>query len=297
MARHRREAPLEGLSNFSTPEPLPPSVRARAKQRFYSIIHHFKEVEPAQRSYPGYSRALLVRYLYEYSRSEISQDMVLRAFFDAMGLDMEVGNIDFDHDGDQLRESLASFAEFLIQGNNATDDEGRQIQGQKFVRLEVAHIVPHDLTQADSNNELNESKQAALRILNMVDHNISHPINGFSIGREFNAMSLASNLLIYFGKFQIFFDPVLREEHTYRIDAFLPSFILAEFQIPATRTLYPLHDRSIEPPSPRLLALHRAIAYILHLSRAGEYIDKILRDMEELVTLRLGGWLTGVANA
>ncbi|KAK2791192.1 hypothetical protein FQN53_006030 [Emmonsiellopsis sp. PD_33] len=268
MARHRHEASLEGLSNFSTPEPLPPS------------------------------------------------DMVLRAFFDAMGLDMQVGNIDFDHDGDQLRENRASFAEFLMaiarvqqQGNNATDDEGRQIQGQKFVRLEVAHIVPHDLTQADSNNELNEPKQPALRILNMVDHNISHPINGFSIGREFNAMSLASNLLIYFGKFQIFFDPVLREEHTYHIDTFLLSFILAEFQIPATRTLYPLHDRSIEP-SPRLLALHRAIAYILHLSSAGEYIDMILRDMEELgtregggtelsrlVTLRLGGWLTGAADS
>ncbi|KAK2798503.1 hypothetical protein FQN51_007657 [Onygenales sp. PD_10] len=221
MARHRHEASLEGLSNFSTPEPLPPS------------------------------------------------DMVLRAFFDAMGLDMQVGNIDFDHDGDQLRENLASFAEFLM----------------------------------------NEPKQPALRILNMVDHNISHPINGFSIGREFNAMSLASNLLIYFGKFQIFFDPVLREEHTYHIDTFLLSFILAEFQIPATRTLYPLHDRSIEP-SPRLLALHRAIAYILHLSSAGEYIDMILRDMEELgtregggtelsrlVTLRLGGWLTGAADS
>jgi hypothetical protein len=38
---------------------------------------------------------------------------------------------------------------------------------------------------------------------------------------------------------------------------------------------------SIDPPAERLLALHSAIAHILYLSGAGDYIEKILRDMEE----------------
>ncbi|KAI3335905.1 hypothetical protein F4824DRAFT_462853, partial [Ustulina deusta] len=36
-----------------------------------------------------------------------------------------------------------------------------------------------------------------------------------------------------------------------------------------TRTLYPTPTRAIYPPSPRLLAIHHAIAHILHLSAAG----------------------------
>ena len=38
---------------------------------------------------------------------------------------------------------------------------------------------------------------------------------------------------------------------------------------------------SIDPPSERLLTLYSAIRHILHLSGAGDYIQVILRDMEE----------------
>ena len=34
-------------------------------------------------------------------------------------------------------------------------------------------------------------------------------------------------------------------------------------------------------PAPRLLRIHRAVAGILHLSAAGEYIDNIVRESEE----------------
>lgn len=62
--------------------------------------------------------------------------------------------------------------------------------------------------------------------------------------------------------------------------------------------------RTVDPPSPRLLDVHRAFALIMELSGAGEYIEKFIRDMEELdvredgsthlgylAGLRLGGWL------
>lgn len=145
-------------------------------------------------------------------------------------------------------------------------------------------------------------------ILNMFDCDVSHLIDGVNIDRPFNAMSLTRDLHTHFGNFTVFFESVPGQEHTYRIDTFLPPGILPD--IPVTRTLYLTNNRSIEPPSPRLLALHHAIACILHLSGAGEYIDNILREMEEtgiqedgstelgrIVKLRLGGWLDGAVDA
>lgn len=86
----------------------------------------------------------------------------------------------------------------------------------------------------------------------------------------------------------------------------MPAMAAAQFGIPVTRTLFVTDTHTIDPPSPRLLAVHRAIAHILHLSGAGRYIDHVLRDMETnlvradgsselglLVGLRLGGWVAG----
>lgn len=117
-------------------------------------------------------------------------------------------------------------------------------------------------------------------ILNMFDCNVSHLIDGVEIDRPFNAMSLTRDLHDHFGDFAIYFEPIPGQEHTYRIETYLPPGILQD--IPVTRKLHLMDDGSIDPPLPRLLAIHSAIAHILHLSGAGEYIDKILRDMEAL---------------
>jgi hypothetical protein len=137
----------------------------------------------------------------------------------------------------------------------------------------------------------------------MFDNEVIHLIEGDDIDRPRNAITLTRDLHLYFGNFDIFFEAIPgQEQHTYRIRSFLPPLITPGF--PIVRTLYLTKDRNIEPPSPRLLDLHRAIAHILHLSAAGDYIARILRDMRwkdiradgstelgHLVSLRLGGWL------
>lgn len=75
-------------------------------------------------------------------------------------------------------------------------------------------------------------------------------------------------------------------------------------RFPVARTHCEAPNRNIDLP-PRPLAIHRAIALILHLSD----IDHILRDMEDpmvksdgttelwhLVTLRLGGSWNGIKD-
>ena len=94
MAWNRYQALLEYIINFSGPKPLAADQRARAKHIFYSIVTHFRAAEASD---AAYSRPLLVRYTYEYSRSELSQDAFLRAFFDFIGLDIAA-----EHDPDLL---------------------------------------------------------------------------------------------------------------------------------------------------------------------------------------------------
>ncbi|KHN98980.1 uncharacterized protein MAM_03442 [Metarhizium album ARSEF 1941] len=188
-------------------------------------------------------------------------------------------------------------------GGDAVDDQGSPLLGETFEALEVAHILPHSLTQRNPGSELDKSRIATLEILNMFDSDVAYLIEGPEIDRPRNALSLTHNLHLFFGEFKIFFEPVEDLANTYKIDTFLPYLILNGL-LPKTRTLFITEQHTIDPPSPRLLAIHRAIAHILHLSAAGLYIERILQDAEDeivradgstaldkLVQLRLAGWV------
>ncbi|RYO88588.1 hypothetical protein DL763_005932 [Monosporascus cannonballus] len=200
------------------------------------------------------------------------------------------------------REAISRFDR---NGDDAQDDDGALLSGEtSFEVLEVAHMLPHSLTKVDIGLQMDPSKEAALAVLNMFDNGIRHLIEGVDIDRPRNAITLTHSLHNLFGDFKIFFEPVPggEQSHTYQIDSFLPTYVSRTLGLPLTRTLYLTSDRTIDPPSPRLLAVHRAIAHILHLSAAGEYIDRLLRDADKkgipedgstdlgrLVQLRLGG--------
>ena len=144
----------------------------------------------------------------------------------------------------------------------------------------------------------------------MFDYGVVHLIDGVDIDRPRNALTLAHSYHTLFGSFGVFFDAVPGQYNTYRIQSFLQPLVSATMGFPVTRTLFVTETRTIDPPSPRLLAVHRAIAHILHLSAAGEYIERLLRDMEDnvvrsdgtselgrMVGLGLGGWLDGAVNS
>ncbi|KID77229.1 uncharacterized protein G6M90_00g099530 [Metarhizium brunneum] len=163
---------------------------------------------------------------------------------------------------------------------DAVDDDGHALHDGVIEPLEVAHILPHSLVKANVDLELNDTREAALKILNMFDDGVTHLIEGPDIDRPRNALTLTHKLCLFFGDFQMYFEPVHGEPNTYRIDTFLPGSFLDNL-LPVTRTLFLTESRGIEPPMPRLLAIHYAIAHILHLSAAGPYIDKILEDAAE----------------
>lgn len=105
-------------------------------------------------------------------------------------------------------------------------------------------------------------------------------IKDSAIDQPLNAMMLTKQFHGHFGSFRIFFEPY-GDNHTYRIDFHQYRYRNgAQYQLPVIRCLN--GTPTIDPPSPQLLAIHKAIGRILYLSGAGEYIERILRDFEDL---------------
>ncbi|KAK2799097.1 hypothetical protein FQN50_008603 [Emmonsiellopsis sp. PD_5] len=118
----------------------------------------------------------------------------------------------------------------------------------------------------------------------MFDPGMIHLIEGANIDRPSNALTLTPEVHSFFGRFKIFFeamDDSTHPKHTYKIHPFNRRASV-HFKLPVTRTLLLSPNHTVDPPSSRLLALHQAIAIILNLSAAGEYIDRIIRDSEQL---------------
>jgi hypothetical protein len=143
----------------------------------------------------------------------------------------------------------------------------------------------------------------------MFDSGVVHLIDGPNIDRPTNAITLTTKFHQLFGEFEIYFEPTTETPHTYKIISTQSRNVLRDPIFPVTRTFHLTGNHNIDPPSPRLFAIHRAIALILHLSAAGGYIDDILRDLDELdvkndgstelgrlIELRLGGWWNGVVR-
>ncbi|RMD41438.1 hypothetical protein DV735_g3685, partial [Chaetothyriales sp. CBS 134920] len=151
-----------------------------------------------------------------------------------------------------------------------------------------------------------EAKQSALAILKMFDNSVIPLIENENIDRPYNAITLSFGNHKAFGSFKLYFEPEGSQPDTYRIVALKPG-VAKRLQAlpPGYLVTFTPGSPPIDLPSPRLLAIHKAIACILHMSAAGEYIDRILRDLDEgrvaadgstelgqLTALRIGGWQT-----
>ncbi|KAL4812548.1 hypothetical protein BDW67DRAFT_169922 [Aspergillus spinulosporus] len=170
---------------------------------------------------------------------------------------------------------------------NTKDDDGKPLLPERdtMAYLEVAHIIPHllkPLTGEGGDRKLAESKQIAHKILTMFNPGAIHLINGIDIDQPMNALTLIHDLHRLFGNFEIAFEPVSTQPHTYKVDYVESDRMGRVEKLPVTVSLFLTPDQSVDSPSPQLLAIHSAIGRILHLSAAGEYINDYIRDLEEM---------------
>ncbi|KAK3390607.1 hypothetical protein B0H63DRAFT_120824 [Podospora didyma] len=116
---HRHQSSLGGIIKFSTEELLNDDQRARAAHQFYHIVRHFESqssVETRRQRDALYSRPLFVRYTYEYTRSQESRDVFLRAFFQSIRLSFDEDDADSGNEQVErgLRSALFDFADYLV---------------------------------------------------------------------------------------------------------------------------------------------------------------------------------------
>lgn len=122
----------------------------------------------------------------------------------------------------------------------------------------------------------------------MFDPGVMRLIEGIDIDRPTNALTLSRGLHQAFGNLEIYFEAEAGFQNRYTIKAVEP-LIRRQPKLPVTRDLFITTNHNIDIPLPRLLAIHRACCLIMHASGAGEYIDKLLDDMEDSVVLRSDG--------
>ncbi|KAJ5534295.1 hypothetical protein N7527_000549 [Penicillium freii] len=164
----------------------------------------------------------------------------------------------------RFEESAESYAD---NNRNLLKDKS----SNQFQYLEVAYILPYCLTTvASRETDLSDLKKNALRILDIFDPGIVYLIDRPKIDSPMNALTLTLDYYRLFGEYKIYFErtkysPFLRD----------PLF-------PVIRSLTLSPYRTVDPLSPRLLDVYRAIALIIKLSGASEYIERVLRDIEEL---------------
>lgn len=137
-------------------------------------------------------------------------------------------------------------------------------------------------------------------MLNMFDPGVIDLLDVEKIHSPLNALTLTHRLHRLFSDFQICFRPT-ETPHQYTIESIPRYGCLRESSLPVTRALF--FSPSIDLPSPRLLAIHHAIALIIQLSGVAGYLDAILQGLEavgvkqdgsthlgHLTSLLFGGW-------
>jgi hypothetical protein len=145
-----------------------------------------------------------------------------------------------------------------------------------YTCIYIPFLVRLGLTRLKS-----ESKNYIIKVLEMFDPGIQNLIDGEDIDRPSNAVTLATEYHRRFANLEVFFEATLDgAEHTYMIKS-TAQYPWGGEGLPVERKLFMTPDRSVDMPSPRLLAIHRACALILHACGGGEYIDRILRDEDK----------------
>ncbi|KAN0139834.1 hypothetical protein V8E53_002496 [Lactarius tabidus] len=166
---------------------------------------------------------------------------------------------------------------------NVTEEEVIAAGGVCITRC--AHIAP-DSMYFNENNLSNKVERgyvaSVLAVLQQFGYDIKNT-NGNKVHSLYNVMTMELNSHILFNCLELWFEETATP-NCYKVQK-PKNFIRIKDQVTFTTpdpVKFPL-------PSPHLLALHATCAQVAHLSGAGEYIDFIFEDLEEIHELACDG--------
>lgn len=154
---------------------------------------------------------------------------------------------------------------------------------------DVAHIIPHALniiSRDSANGSVNCAQQFVWGILNMFDTGVRDLLAGSQIDNPCNALLLAHDLHIEFGKLHVYFEEVPGAPNSYRFKRTRGARRLRRDCNPHSEVLTFTNCEAAGPraslPSPRLLKLHAACCRMLEMAGAAEYVEHLLDDLERM---------------
>ncbi|KAI9767859.1 MAG: hypothetical protein M1840_005352 [Geoglossum simile] len=184
---------------------------------------------------------------------------------------------------------------FDRDGSKAGDDDGNLLENEEEepMPLKVANIIPYSLLQAKAGEQKpGDNQKYALQVLDMFDPGVVNIIAGGNIYCPCNAITLSAPMHQSFGALEVYFEPQPAElnypKHMYMIKATKMEPSQKNPALPLERSLLVTPNRTVDPPSQRLLAVHRACALILHLSGAAGYIGEVLQDEIKIWLTQMG---------
>lgn len=152
---------------------------------------------------------------------------------------------------------------------------------------DAAHIIPHALNKVprdSTDRTVDSGQQFVWGILNMFDTGVRDLLAGSKIDNPCNALLLAHDLHIEFGKLHVYFEEIPGLPHSYRFkrtrgarhlrrDCETHSEVLTFTNCEVDGPLASL-------PSARLLKLHAACCRMLEMAGAAEFVEGLLDDFE-----------------
>ncbi|KAH9002540.1 hypothetical protein EDB86DRAFT_2847233 [Lactarius hatsudake] len=157
-------------------------------------------------------------------------------------------------------------------------------------KTQCAHIIPSSTNKniLDSNNK-HEHASSFLAILSCFGYKgLPDRLTGKKIHSLDNVMTLELNMHDSFDQLDIWFEAVKGSPNTYTMKTTDPVF-LAKCKAADRKITLTSGDPRLPLPNPDYLEIHAACCRVAHLSGAGEYMDKVLEDLEDTRVLSEDG--------
>ncbi|KAK2462469.1 hypothetical protein APHAL10511_005439 [Amanita phalloides] len=161
--------------------------------------------------------------------------------------------------------------------------------GIELVATECAHILSESTNVATgegSGKVYTDYAASAWAVLSRFSsrENLLKELNGPKVHHLENVMTMCLEAHRLFDKLEIWLEPT-DVENVYNLGARYPQDIIGYQQVITFSTDNP----KLPVPSREYLALHAACAKVAHLSAAAEYMDSVIREMEETLVLSSDG--------
>jgi len=168
-------------------------------------------------------------------------------------------------------------------------------RGDDVETLECAHIFGRFTTEKPNEKDKKNYASAVLEMFRRYGEvDIQRFVTGDSVHDLRNILRLSHGAHDDFGALRICLE-VTDQEDIYTVKAF-PEYLSHRYKQPVVLTQRTIivdeetqETITYPKPDPKLLALHTSCAHVLHMSGAAEYVEKVVREFEEINVLASDG--------